>query len=305
MTKLRAESEILSSWKGDASKPIVSICCACYNHAEFVGEALSGFLIQQTNFPFEVLIHDDASTDNSAEIIKEYQAKYPLIIKPIFQTENQYSKGVKVGQTVIPYIKAEYVAICEGDDYWLDPHKLQIQVDFLEQNPEFVVSGHDAFTVDVNGQVITSKRLPPKHKRNFSGDELVKGIGWLPNMSRLYRNVLTEFPVERTFVKTGDKFALSILGLYGKSKYHEDIEPAAYRVHQGGVWSLTSKKDRLDAQINTHFWLYKYYSRIREKSYAEYYWRKYLAYVLRASDVSLIFKVFISRLIRWTWKSKV
>ena len=117
---------------------LVSISCATYNHESYIRQCLEGFVIQKTNFEFEILIHDDASTDRTAAIIREYVDKYPNLIKPIFQTENQYSKGVPISQTYNwPRARGKYIALCEGDDYWTDPYKLQKQVDFLEANPEY------------------------------------------------------------------------------------------------------------------------------------------------------------------------
>lgn len=103
-------------------KPLVSICCLTFNHEPYIRECLDGFLMQKTNFPFEVLIHDDASTDHTADIIREYEVQYPNIIKPIYQNENQYSKGVRVTWTFqFPRAKGKYIAMCEGDDYWTAP----------------------------------------------------------------------------------------------------------------------------------------------------------------------------------------
>ncbi len=120
------------------STPVVSILCNAYNHAKYIRDTLEGFVSQQTNFPFEVLIHDDASTDETADIIREYEAKYPDIIKPIYQTENQYSKRVGIYKNFqYPRVKGRYVALCEGDDYWTSPLKLQKQFDFMEAHPEY------------------------------------------------------------------------------------------------------------------------------------------------------------------------
>jgi glycosyltransferase involved in cell wall biosynthesis len=116
---------------------VVSICCFTYNHAPFIRQCLDGFIMQQTTFPIEILIHDDASTDDTAVIIREYEANYPELIKPIYQTENQYSKGVYVSQYNFSRTQGKYIAFCEGDDYWTDPYKLQKQVDFLESNPDY------------------------------------------------------------------------------------------------------------------------------------------------------------------------
>lgn len=121
--------------------PLVAIRCITYNHESYIRDALDGFVMQKTNFPFVAIVHDDASTDKTAEIIREYAEKYPNIIKPIFETENQYSKAGnplgRIMQEAIESSGAKYVAICEGDDYWTDSLKLQKQVDFLESHQEY------------------------------------------------------------------------------------------------------------------------------------------------------------------------
>ncbi len=129
--------------------PLVSICCLVYNHEPFLRECFEGFVMQKTTFPIEVLVHDDASTDHSADIIREYTAKYPDIFKPIYQTENQYSKGKGFVGLQLNFERAQgkYIAMCEGDDYWTDPLKLQKQVDFLEKNEDysFCATGYDVY----------------------------------------------------------------------------------------------------------------------------------------------------------------
>jgi glycosyltransferase involved in cell wall biosynthesis len=120
------------------NKPLVSICCTTYNHAPYIRQCLDGFLIQQTSFPFEILIHDDASTDETQDIIKEYKSKYPHLFRLVLQTENQCSKGVSPWTDILFLMtEGKYIAICEGDDYWQDPYKLQKQVDFLEKNLDY------------------------------------------------------------------------------------------------------------------------------------------------------------------------
>lgn len=127
-------------------KPLVAIHCLVYNHEPYLRDCLEGFVMQQTNFPFVAIVHDDASTDGSTTIIREYEEKYPNIIKPIYETENQYSKhDGSVGRIVdaaIDATGAKYIAMCEGDDYWTDPQKLQKQVDFMEKNPEYSLCCH-------------------------------------------------------------------------------------------------------------------------------------------------------------------
>lgn len=122
--------------------PLVSICCQTYNHVSYIRECLEGFLLQKTNFPVEILIHDDASTDGTADIIREYESKYPDLIFPIYQTENQYSQGVRIPPINYRRARGKYIAFCEGDDYWTEPMKLQWQVDFMEANPGVTLTCH-------------------------------------------------------------------------------------------------------------------------------------------------------------------
>ena len=245
---LRTENEIISNWKGDKKKPLVSVCCTAYNHESYIEDAIKGFLIQETDFPFEILIHDDASTDNTANIIREYEKLYPNIIKVIYQTENQYSQGKRPFALLYSLSKARYIAVCEGDDYWCDKRKLAIQVAYLEKHPEVVISSHDAKVIDIDGNVIKESKLPLSQHRDHSSEEL-------------------------------------ILGNYGSSHHHSDIKPSAYRVHGGGVWSSINDDEKIDAQINSWYWIYKYYSRIGKVKYAKAWWRKYLTLVLKKSNV--------------------
>ena len=128
----------------------VSVICTTYNQEAYIGSALEGFVNQKTNFDYEVLVHDDASTDNTASIIREYAERYPDIIRPIYQTENQYSQRKDFyGELLFPSAKGEYIALCEGDDYWIDENKLQMQVDFLDQNPQYIACVHNTYKLEM------------------------------------------------------------------------------------------------------------------------------------------------------------
>ena len=123
---------------------VVSVYCLAYNHEEYITQTLEGFVNQKTNFKFEVFVHDDASTDNTKEIILSYAERYPDIIKPILQSENQYSKGIDIKNAyIIPRMKGKYIAVCEGDDFWCNPHKLQKQVEFLDAHPDYSACVHN------------------------------------------------------------------------------------------------------------------------------------------------------------------
>lgn len=116
--------------------PLVSIYCATYNHEKYIRQALDSFIDQKTTFPYEIIVHDDASTDGTGRILDEYQERYPDLISVIHQSVNQYQQGVKIFFTFIKdIIKGKYVAFCEGDDYWNDQNKLQLQLDYLEKHP--------------------------------------------------------------------------------------------------------------------------------------------------------------------------
>ena len=128
-------------------QPTVIVWCLTYNQKGFIRDALDGFVMQQTNFPFEVVVHDDASTDGTTDIVMEYAERYPEIINPMVETENQWQKGgLKHIISIMneQHRRGKYIAFCEGDDYWIDPNKLQRQVDFLESNPDYSMCFHSA-----------------------------------------------------------------------------------------------------------------------------------------------------------------
>ena len=159
-----------------SADPLVSIRCTVYNHEPFLRQCLDGFVMQQTTFPFEAIVHDDASTDGSVAIIREYAEKYPDIIKPIYETENQYSKrdgSLRKILEAATHPSAKYIATCEGDDYWTDPQKLQIQVDFLESHPDYSLSAHDFKVWDQDKNCFESFR-----PISFLKDDLGKEISY-------------------------------------------------------------------------------------------------------------------------------
>lgn len=171
--------------------PVVSIISLTYNHAPYIRECLEGFLMQKTDFPFEVIIHDDASTDGTADIVREYAAKYPDIIKPIIQTENQYSKHHdfnKILKGCLDKSLGKYIAFCEGDDYWIDPLKLQKQVDFLESHPDYgMVYSFSNIRV---GEDILKNKIFGKDKCSFQ--ELLIDGNCIPTLTTMFKLELIE-----------------------------------------------------------------------------------------------------------------
>lgn len=174
---------------------LVSIYCMVYNHEKFITDALNGFVGQKCNFRYEVIVHDDASTDKTAEIIREYERKYPEIIKPIYQKENQYSKQVNIlfGH-VLPRATGKYIACCEGDDYWVDPYKLQKQVDYMESHPDCTFCFTNGYIEDVSNHSAKRPFIPysaadahfyQDHDRDYTLDNFYE-LEFIPTASFLF-----------------------------------------------------------------------------------------------------------------------
>ena len=148
---------------------MVSICCSTYNHEKYIADAIESFLMQKTDFKYEILVNDDASKDRTAEIIKEYEKEYSDLVKPKYHTENQYSKGIKVERFNRERAKGKYIAVCEGDDYWTDPYKLQKQVECLEKHPQYSCCFHAAYRVTSNKRKMLRHARPSIGSRVFDG----------------------------------------------------------------------------------------------------------------------------------------
>ena len=243
--------------------PLVSICCLTYNHEKFIKKCLDGFIIQKTNFPVEVLIHDDASKDITAAIIKEYENKYPELILPIYQKENQYSKGVKVN-TLFNFSRArgKYIALCEGDDYWTDPYKPQKQVDFLEANPDYVLCSHNGTILDEIGTGNASLKLIDSDTEfDFdTKDLLIKNRA--ATLTVMFRSWLSQkLPDWYSSFSGGDRSLYLIASKHGKLR-HLEFNGAVYRIHHGGITSqrkVRSLKKKREALIIKYEEYIRYY----------------------------------------------
>jgi len=144
---------------------VVSICCVTYNHENYLRQCLDGFVMQKTSFPFEILVHEDASTDSTAKILKEYEAKYPHLFRCVYQSENQFAKQNTLINILFPMSRGKYVALCEGDDYWTDPYKLQKQVNFLEANTDYGLVSSDITLINEEGEIIPDTEFLKRQKK--------------------------------------------------------------------------------------------------------------------------------------------
>lgn len=238
-------------------KPLVSISCTTYNHAPFIRQCLDGFVIQKTLFPFEILIHDDASTDGTQDIIAEYEKKYPDIIKPIYQQDNQYSKGIPIGVTFnFPRAHGKYIAMCEGDDYWTDPLKLQKQVDFLESHPDYVMCSHR-----FNKYWHEKGVLEEDSDKDFKGADydlqnLIGGKWLTQTLTVMYRRSALDLKRCESYGMSLDMILFYELLRHGKGYCFPEVM-GVYRYHRGGVWSEVSQNRRLLTEFKARLAIYK------------------------------------------------
>lgn len=297
--KTRSEEEIMSGW-ASRSPVKLTVCCTTYNHEQYVCEAINGFLIQETDFPFEVIIHDDASTDGTANTIREYADNYPQIIRTIVQTENQYAKGGLINpRFVFPEAKGKYLALCEGDDYWTDPSKLQKQVDFLDSNPDYVIAYTDCQPFDEDGPIDADYGGA---REDLSATELKKATP-IFTLTTCFRNVIGEVPLDLMPARYGDFVTWSLLGHYGKGKFLPDILPSAYRVHDRGLHSRKDDDERAVMRLITISALYAYYVRLGDKQIASFFKTRMFMTMLHTMGFGVVYR-FARSLVRFGRKVK-
>ncbi|MFC5711440.1 glycosyltransferase [Thalassorhabdus alkalitolerans] len=235
---------------------LVSISCITYNHEKYIREALDSLLMQETSFEYEILVHDDASTDRTQEIIRDYQKKHPDIIKPYFQKVNQYSKGIRrIGiKFNLPRAQGKYLAICEGDDFWNDPFKLQKQVDYMENNKNCTMCCHASDKVHNDGTKIGEIRPFTKNIIISPEEMILGGGGFIATNSMLYRKSLLETPPKFYENAPVGDYALQIYFSFMGECYYIDEVMSAYRKGVKGSWSskLSGGKKGRDFSV-THW----------------------------------------------------
>jgi len=229
----------MKNWQSDVSSPLVSICCATYNHKDYIAAAIDGFLMQDTEFPFEILIHDDASDDGTTEIVEAYARSYPRIIRTIIQKHNQYVRSpVIVPRFLFPLVRGKYIAICEGDDHWLSPDKLTRQCGALDRNPLVDLSFHPVLKLGKSGNTSgTNVKGRTTQERIDRRRIILGGGGFCPTPSIVLRSSLipsimscvAEAPV-------GDKF-IQIVASLSQGAMFDPNTMAVYRTEHQGSWS--------------------------------------------------------------------
>lgn len=221
-------------------RPKVSVCMIAYNVEKYIGEAIEGVLKQETCFEIELIISNDNSIDRTEDIVLSYLENHPRgnWIKYFRQEKNLGMMDNYLW--TFEKCKGKFLSICDSDDYWTDPKKLQKQVDFLEQHEEFVLSFHDSFRIDHEGNVI-SKSIEQDLKRNLTFKDLTKLRLGIPTASVVFKNDLgMKYPDEYINGKNHDTFLFFLLARFGDFHFQKEVHPSAYRIHSSGTWSSRS-----------------------------------------------------------------
>jgi glycosyltransferase involved in cell wall biosynthesis len=246
----RSEKEIMANWRVPRL-PLVSICCATFNHASYIKDALHGFLSQETSFPFEIIVRDDASTDSTSEVVREYARQYPNIVRAVIEKGNQFKKGVRPLHAWPALAKGEFVALCEGDDFWIDSFKLQKQVDLLQQHPEAVMSVAKTNLCKQEGDRLFHIRIHEGNDRALQDFEDVKRHYFHTSTYVIRRKVFSEV-ISKYFsghCLFGDTALRSILVSHGPFAYLPDVV-SVYRQTGSGIWTSLSRDKQLQWEID-------------------------------------------------------
>lgn len=223
---------------------MVTIRCLAYNQERYIRECLDGFVMQQTSFCFEAIVHDDASTDGTADIIREYESKYPDIIIPIYEQENQYSKqNGSLRRIMDEHTHGKYIALCEGDDYWIDPLKLQKQFDYMESHPEYSLCFHAHKNLEPTGEMSIQRPRVIKDTY-FPGDAILGGGSFMATNSMFYRReflLREKIPEFWNNCPVGDAPSMLFLSSKGLIGYIDEVM-SIYRRQAIGSWSTRNIK---------------------------------------------------------------
>lgn len=214
-------------------EPLVSVSCLAYNHKKYIIDAIESFLMQKTDFPYEIIVNDDSSNDSTPEIISKYAHNYPDKLRTILHKQNNNSQGIKNFPTYIyPIVKGKYIAQCEGDDYWTDPYKLQKQVDFLEANPEYSMCVHNAIVHFEGGENEDHLFNPAGQKEIITTDDLIEKWSFA-TASIVFRRSMMDDYIQSPYLSkvcNGDLFLALMMSLKGPIKYLPEIM-SVYRRH--------------------------------------------------------------------------
>ena len=269
-----AVQEISSS---TLNEPVVSVLVQTFQQKDFIGECLDSILMQQTSFDYEILIGEDGSVDGTREICLEYTNRYPEKIRLfLHHRENQIKiQGEATSNFNAFYnlysARGRYIAFCEGDDKWGDPLKLEKQIAFLNEQPQYSLSYHSYTTINEKGELIESVEEFSQPKHDISREDLLRGKYHPLLFTLCFKNVFSEVPSEMPQVLNVDTFLLSYLGKFGDGKFSSSINPGNYRKHAGGIWSQRQKEKKYLSKLNTFKNLFLYYQKQEDYELTKYF----------------------------------
>ena len=240
--------------------PIVSACLIVYNQVDFVKECIEGALKQQIDYSYEIVIGDDHSTDGTHEVCNAYAQKHPNLIR-YYKREKNLGMVSNWAET-IGNCEGKYIAICEGDDYWTDPHKLQTQFNYMESHPNCAFCFHKVKELDADG--VHEDKLNVQHKEQFHlNDILNKNYAHTPSI--MFRADQLTIPCFFYNAMPGDHTLQCILLRNGGYAFYMKEAMAVYRKHEGGIWSSDGGKKFAVERAITKINLYNYLNITDEK----------------------------------------
>ena len=231
------------------NKPLVSVFCTAYNHQAFIEKSLQGMLNQKTAFAYEIIVHEDASTDGTRTIIEKYWQQFPYKIKPIFQQENQFSKGKKIWtEIMLPLASGKYIAFCDGDDWWTDENKLQKQIDFLESNPEYSICW-TGYEVKNGDKTFTAEWFAVMQKDEDIEAENLFHPYRTYTLTAIFRRDSLNVELYNSLDHAKDNSLYAICITKGKGRLMKCIT-GVYNMHEGGYFS---KKGEYFKVLSSYF----------------------------------------------------
>jgi len=245
--------------------PLVSIWMITYNHEKYIAQAIESVLMQDTNFDFEIVIGEDCSTDHTRQIVKDFEKKYPEIIHAIYHEKN-VGANRNAFEFTLPQCRGKYIALCEGDDFWTDPKKLQKQVDFMESNSEFTCCYHNA-QIKFEGVRGKDHLFNSMYQKDtLVVQDIINGIR-IPTASMLYRNEALEIPEWINQIYNGDLALRLLLASKGNIKYIDQVM-SVYRVQQGGLNS-TMRRAKIQQHVVILLSYFNFFTNFKYKKHVD------------------------------------
>jgi glycosyltransferase involved in cell wall biosynthesis len=233
-------------------KPKISILCPTFNHEAYIGKTITSFFEQETNDPFEVIVADDASNDSTLEVLLNWKRQFPVNIKILHFNENIYQKWRRTTESLMAEASGDYIAFCDGDDFWLDPRKLKIQTDILDNDKSLISTTHNFFVFNESKLAVT-EAYRPRGAVLEKADQLktVDRLMWLNTI--MFRRCFDRLPVEIHATRLGDQMLTAFLGNFGNNLHITDLFGSVQRQNRSSSWMPLSENEKNERRFVTKF----------------------------------------------------